>query len=104
MFRLTQLLQNTLLRWFGFFQQLFRNIISFFAGLFGGLARVLGFTEAGRFLEFEDAKGIRSVEANQPSQTASEPQQPGSTSPVRRRPDPNMDYFRNLAREIRTSN
>ena len=101
MFRLQQLIPNTFLRILGFFQRLFTNILSFFAGFFGGLAKVLGLTEAADFLEFEDAKGIQAAQTQQ-TETAPTPAQP-SPSASRRRPDPNMDYFRNLAREIRTS-
>lgn len=101
MFRLQQLIQNTFLRIQGFFQRFFKNILSFFSGFFGGLAKVLGLTEAGNFLEFEDAKGIQAAQTQQPEA----PPAPSQLSPgaARRRPDPNMDYFRNLAREIRTS-
>lgn len=101
MFRLQQLIQNTFLRILGFFQRSFKNILSFFAGWLGGFARVLGITDAANFLEFEDAKGIQAAQTQQ-LETPSAPSQP-SLSATRRRPDPNMDYFRNLAREIRTS-
>jgi hypothetical protein len=100
MFRLQQLIQNTFLRILGFFQRLLTNILGFFAGFFGGLAKVLGLTDAANFLEFEDAKGIQAAQTQQ-TETAPTPAQP-SPSATRRRPDPNMDYFRNLAREIRT--
>ncbi|MBW4647498.1 MAG: hypothetical protein KME06_02180 [Kastovskya adunca ATA6-11-RM4] len=105
MSRLRQIIQNTFIRFVGFLQQIFngfKNIFGYLGQLLGRFVRLLGFTTDGTFLEPEDAQGTTRAEPKQVSEPE-ETKPPVAVNPVRRSANSNMDYYRNLARQIKTS-
>jgi hypothetical protein len=102
--RLRQILQNWYIRLEGLLYQLF----GFFRKVFGWLylrfvsfLRLLGFsTSSDYFVESDAVQNTKSVESQQ--LTAAKPEKVEPTPPPnRRRPDPQMDYYRNMAKQVK---
>lgn len=105
MFRLTPFIRNSFIRLEGLLYQLFGFLSQLFALLnqrFNFIKKLLGFTESQYFLE-DSAQSIKQAEAK--SEIAATPAQssPPTASSTRRRPDANIEYFRKLARQSKTS-
>ncbi|MGI8504264.1 MAG: threonine dehydratase [Hassallia sp.] len=99
MFRVTQIFRNLFLRlegllyqFFGFIKKLFNQVFAFFTKLFG-------FSQSEYYLESDEAQGIKGNYIKQPTATEPEISSPARVS-NRRRPDPKMEYYRNLARQV----
>ncbi len=105
MFRSNQTIENLFIRVEGWLYQLFGLFKKFFAFLtqvLASVAKVLGFTKLEYYLESDDAQTIKRSEIKQPTEAEVSNPQSGSANP-RRRPDPQMDYYRNLARKVNSS-
>ncbi|MBO3463875.1 threonine dehydratase [Aetokthonos hydrillicola Thurmond2011] len=97
MFRLNQTLRNLFIRIEAFFSVLFKNVFGLFAGFFGLLGRLSGFSKSEYFLESNEPKSTKS------SQTQESTASNGSTT-TRRRPNSRTDdYFLNMAKEVKKS-
>lgn len=99
-----QILQNSFIRLIGFLQRIGNGVKGFFGvlgQLFGRLATLLGISNSGEFLDVEEARGLESAKPQQ-IEAKQEIRSPATAKPSRR-PDPNMDYFRNMARDIQAS-
>lgn len=99
MFRLTQILRNFYLRLEGFFSVIFRSVANFFQNFFGFFAKLFGFSESGYFLESDQAQTIKRSETQQ----LIEPKQETTTqTPAsKRRANAKMDYYLNMARDLK---
>lgn len=96
MLRLTQIIQNSFIRVEGWLYQFF----SFFKNLFGRLIQLLSFI--GRLLGFTNE--VQSLELNEDEPkipTKASPNIPPTTSTTRRRPDPKMEDFLKMARQVK---
>ncbi len=96
MSRLIQILRNTFIRIEALFSVVFKSFLNFWSNLF----RVFGFSNSQYFLETDAAKGVKrniTEESVKP-----EPTKPVETppNPLRRRPNPQMDYYRKMAQEV----
>lgn len=105
MSRLIQIVQNTFIRLEGFFGFLLRSLSNFFSNVKSFFAKLFGFSNSQYFLESDTAQGIKrstieesKIEESKPAQT-NETQ--NKTRP--RRPNPQMDYFLNMARDVKKS-
>lgn len=104
--RLRQILQNSYIRLEGLLYQLF----AFFRKVFGWLylrfvsfLRLLGFnTSSDYFLESDAVQTIKSLENQQSTEAKPQKVEPTPT-PNRRRSDPQMDYYRNMAKQVKGS-
>lgn len=103
--RLRQILQNWYIRLEGFLYRLFgffRKLFGWFYPRFVAFLRLLGFsTSSDYFLESNATQSTKSVESQQLTPEKPEKVQPTPTS-NRRRPDPQMDYYRNMAKQVRS--
>ncbi|MBD2196336.1 MULTISPECIES: threonine dehydratase [Calothrix] len=99
MFRLTQIMRNFYLRLEGVFSVIFRSVGNFFQSFFGFFAKLFGFSESGYFLESDQAQTIKRSETPQ----LTEPKQdtPTLTPASKRRANAKMDYYLNMARDIK---
>lgn len=103
MFSIVQFLRNSYIRLEGLLYQLFSFVRNLFVQIFSFLAKLFGFSKIGYFLESDEATSLKSNQKQQEIAT-----QPKVTPEVpvtsrRRRPDPNMDYFRKMAQEVNKS-
>ncbi|MDZ8056392.1 MAG: threonine dehydratase [Aulosira sp. ZfuVER01] len=102
MFRLTQIIRNLYLRIEGFVSVILRNIANFFKNFFGFFANLFGLTESGYFLESDQAQSTKRVETQQ--KIESKPDiTTENTATKRRRSNAKMDYYLNMARDIKKS-
>ncbi|ARV59332.1 threonine dehydratase [Nostocales cyanobacterium HT-58-2] len=104
MSRLTQIIQNFLIRLEGFFSVVFRNIFNFFGNIFGFLGKLFGFSSnSGYFLESDAAQSIKRATTQQSTEaeSAKAPDIPATNR--RRRPNPQMDYYLKMAKEVKKS-
>ncbi len=100
MFRLTQIMRNLFLRIEGVFSVVWRSFANFFGNIFGFFAQLFGLTETGYFLESDESQTLKRSETQQKI----EPKQDTvSESPAnkRRRANAKMDYYLNMARDIK---
>ena len=102
MFGLTQIIRNSFIRLEGLLYQLFGFTRKLFGQIVGFLSKVLGFSNPGHFLELDEAQGIKSAKTKQPTE-AEQAVAPPPPAATRRRSDAKMDYYRNLAREVKKS-
>lgn len=108
------IIRNTLIRLLGFFSQIWRGLTTVLGQTFGFLAKILGLTAASVSLEGDDARSYQlpnaTPSATEQSQQATAKSSSAATAETtfapksvaqgdRRRPDPNLDYFRKMARE-----
>jgi hypothetical protein len=102
MYRLQQLLQNSFLRLEGLLYQIFgfiRKIFGFFYQRLVAVLQLLGFSKSSYYLESDRQNSTESAENQQIAAAKSEKVEPSFT-PSRRRPDPQMEYYRNLASQV----
>jgi len=105
MFRLNQFIRISLIRLEGLLYQIFGFLSQLFAWLnqrFNFLKKLFGFTESQYFLE-DSAQGIKQAEAKSDMAESAPQYSPPTASSTRRRPVANIDYFRKLARQAKTS-
>ncbi|MGL4619425.1 threonine dehydratase [Chroococcidiopsis sp.] len=100
--RLQQLLRNSFIRVEGLLYQIFgflRKIWGFFYQRLLIWLQVLGFSNSSYYVESERQNHIESAEDRQITEIKSEKIEPSFT-PNRRRPDPQMEYYRKLAGQV----
>ncbi|NMG06834.1 threonine dehydratase [Brasilonema sp. UFV-L1] len=98
---LTQIIRNLFIRLEGFFSVVFRTVFNFLGNLFGFFGRLFGFSNSGYFLEADQQQSIKRETTQQSVSTeASKASQTPTTS---RRPNPQMDYYRKMAQEVKKS-
>ncbi|WP_017317420.1 hypothetical protein [Mastigocladopsis repens] len=103
MSRLTQIIQNSFIRLEAFFSVVFRNILNFLGNIFGFFAKLFGFSNnSGYFLESDAAQTIKR-ETTQEKIEAEPTKAPETSTTYRRRPNPQMDYYRKMAQEVKKS-
>ncbi|AFY46635.1 hypothetical protein Nos7524_0729 [Nostoc sp. PCC 7524] len=102
MARLTQIIQNTLIRVTAFVSVLFKNIFGLIRNVFNAVARLFGFNKPSYFLESEEAQSVKKYSEKQPTITQADTTPNISTSD-RRRPNAKMDYYIKMAREIQNN-
>ncbi|MEC4888135.1 MAG: threonine dehydratase [Scytonema sp. PMC 1070.18] len=100
MSRLTQVLQNTLIRVVAIFSVFFKYIANFFGNLFRFFGSFFGVSDSQYFLESDAAQGIKrnTIKEDVEPEPAKAPE---ARSANRRRPNPQMDYYRKMAQEVR---
>ncbi|BAY43283.1 hypothetical protein SAMD00079811_08620 [Scytonema sp. HK-05] len=104
MSRLTQILQNSFIRLAAFFSVVFRNIFNFLGNVFGFFGKLFGLSNSGSgyFLEPDSAQGIKR-ETTQEKIEAEVTKALETPTAYRRRPNPQMDYYRKMAQEVKKS-
>ncbi len=102
MSRLIQLMRNSLIRLQGLFERVFGFVKQLFIWLFKPLQTLIKLLGLGESQYIEDEVQPSKPFLTEPKLPASTPQASPTTSSTRRRPDPNMDYFRKLATEVKT--
>jgi hypothetical protein len=100
MLRLTQIIRNFYIRFEAFLSVLFKNFLGLFRNFFGFFARLFGLNSSGYFLESDEAQGIKKTEAKQPVE-AKPDAGAETTATTRRLKNAKMDYYLNMAREIK---
>lgn len=98
MLRLTQIIRNSFIRvegWLYQFFSFFKNLFGWLIQLFSFLGRVLGFTNEVQSLELTEDEPKITAKASQ--------DMPPTTSTTRRRPDPKMEDFLKMARQVKIS-
>lgn len=103
MARLIQIVQNAFIRIAAFFGFLLRSLSNFFSSVSNFFGRVFGFSNSQYFLEPDTAQGTKRSTVEESKISESKPLQTNETrSNTRyRRPNPDMDYFRNMARDVK---
>ena len=98
MLRLNQIIRNLFIRVEGLLYQFF----SFFKNLFGWLIQLFSFL--GRVLGFRNEVQSLEVTKDEPKITAkASPNMPPTATTTRRRPDPKMEDFLKMARQVKIS-
>jgi hypothetical protein len=102
MSRLTQIIQNTFIRIEAFFSVFFKNLFNFLGSIFVFFAKLFGFSDSGYFLESEQAQTLK--RETTPEKIEAEPTKGTETpNPYRRRPNPQMDYYLKMAKDVKKS-
>ncbi|WP_407887634.1 threonine dehydratase [Scytonema sp. NUACC26] len=105
MSRLIQVIQNTFIRFEAFFGFLFRGLSNFFSSIKNFFAKLFGFSNSNSqyFLEPDTAQGIKRGITEPSKITESKPAKTNETQTKTRyrRPNPEMDYFLNMARDVK---
>lgn len=99
--RLQQLIQNSFIRLEGLLYQIFGFIRKLFGFLFQRLLvllRVLGFSNSSYYVESDRQNSIESADNKSIAEIEPAKAEPSFTS--NRRPDPQMEYYRNLAGQV----
>lgn len=99
--RLQQLLRNSFIRLEGLLYQIFgfiRKIFGFFYQRLLALLRVLGFSNSSYYVESDRQNNTESAGDRQITEVKPEKIEPSFTP--NRRPDPQMEYYRNLAEQV----
>ncbi|HEY9804425.1 MAG TPA: threonine dehydratase [Leptolyngbyaceae cyanobacterium] len=101
MFRLTQILRNLFIRLEGLFGILFKGLFSFVRNILGFFAGLFGFTQSGYFLETDEAQTIKKASPPEPAANVQNATTETFVTP-RRRPNSKKidDYYINMAREV----
>ncbi|MBW4561109.1 MAG: threonine dehydratase [Mojavia pulchra JT2-VF2] len=100
MYRLTQIIRNFLLRLEGFISVIWKNFANSGRNFFGFFAKLFGLTESGYFLESDEAQTIKRAETKQKIETDRDTA-PSTSTTNRRRSNAKMDYYLNMARDIK---
>ncbi|MFH7024148.1 MAG: threonine dehydratase [Heteroscytonema crispum UTEX LB 1556] len=100
MLRLTQIIRNLYIRFEGFVSVFWKNLANFVRNFFVFFARLFGLISSDYFLESDQAQGIKRTEAKQPIE-AKQDTTPETTATTRRLQNAKMDYYLNMAREIK---
>ncbi len=106
MFRLTQILQNSLIRLEGWLYQFFnlvKNLFSWLKQLLIFLGKLLGFTDAQDFLETNEEQSLKPTEKEVAVPSKANLGLQGADSTTRRRPDSKMKDFIKMAQQLKTS-
>lgn len=102
MYRLQQLLQNSFIRLEGLLYQTFgliRKIFGFFYLRLVALLQLLGFSKSSYYVESDSLNSAELAENQQV--TGVKPEKSDSNfTPNRRPPNPQMEYYRNLAGQV----
>lgn len=101
MYRLQQLLQNSFIRLEGLLYQIFgfiRKIFGFLYLRLVALLRLLGFSTSSYYVESDNQNSNQLAENQQIAEV--KPEKAESNSTPNRRPDPQMEYYRNLAGQV----
>ncbi|MDZ7957735.1 MAG: threonine dehydratase [Aulosira sp. DedQUE10] len=101
MSRLTQIMQNLFLRVEGVLSVVWNNFANLVKSFFGFFAKLFGLTESGYFLESDDVQSTKRAETQQKIETKQDI--PAETPTNRRRSNAKMDYYLNMARDIKKS-
>ncbi|MBP5976048.1 threonine dehydratase [Brasilonema sp. CT11] len=97
---LKQVFQNFFIRIGGFFSVVFGSISNFIGNIFGIFGKLFGVSDAGYFLEADQIQGIKRETTQQSIKT--EPSKATETPATsNRRPNPQMDYYRKMAQEMK---
>lgn len=102
MYRLQQLLRNSFIRLEGLLYQIFgfiRKIFDFLYQRLVAVLQVLGFSNSSYYLDSNSQNSTELAKNKQIADVKSEKVEPSFTS-NRRRPDPQMEYYRNLAGQV----
>ncbi|NJM68826.1 MAG: threonine dehydratase [Scytonema sp. RU_4_4] len=99
---LTQIIGNLFIRLEGFFSLVFRTLFNFLGNLFGFFGRLFGFSNSGYFLESDQVQSLKR-ETTQQSIEIEASKAPETSATSRRRPNPQMDYYRKMAQEVKKS-
>lgn len=100
--RLQQLLRNSYIRLEGLLYQIFgflRQIFNLFYQRLLVVLQALGFSNSSYYMEGDRQNNLELAEDRQITEVKSEKIEPSFTS-NRRRPDPQMEYYRKLAGEV----
>ncbi len=106
MFRLTQILQNSLIRLEGWLYQFFnlmKNLFSWLKQLLIFLGKLLGFTDAQDFLETKEEQSLKPTEKEVAVPSKANLGLLGADSTTRRRPDSKMKDFIKMAQQLKIS-
>ncbi len=106
MFRLTQILQNSLIRLGGWLYQFFnlmKNLFSWLKQLLIFLGKLLGFTDEQDFLETNEEQSLKPTEKEVDVPSKANLGLQGADSTTRRRPDSKMKDFIKMAQQLKTS-
>jgi hypothetical protein len=101
MFRLPQILQNLFLRVEGFFSVIFNTFWRFIKNFFGFFTNLFGFNSSGYFLESYETQNAKQAAAQQPTEVKQDDTSAETPSNTRRRPNTKMDYYLNMARDLK---
>lgn len=100
MVRLPQFIRNFFIRIEGFLTIFLKNVTNLFKNVFGFFANVFGYNSATSFLESDEAQSIKRISPKDIAETKQDNTSETSTT-QRRRPQGKMDYYLDMAREIR---
>jgi hypothetical protein len=102
MFRLTQILRNLFIRVEASVSNIFRIFFSFLSQFFRLSGKLLGFSTSEYFLESNEPKGSKAVEAQDVTRTESV-KIPEVSSTTRRSNSKIDSYFLNMAKQVKKS-
>jgi hypothetical protein len=101
MFRIIQIVRNSLIR----ILALISLFLRFFSEKLREVTKLLGFKSSEYFLDSEEANTLKKIQAKYDAEAEIPKPVVTSTSNSRpRRNDPNMDYFRNMAKQVKNYN
>lgn len=101
MFRLTQIMRNSLIRVEAWIGVVFRTFANFFNKFFGFFAKLFGLTSPNYFLESTEVQDKTQTTAEQSTATVENKTTETPITP-RRRPNAKLDnYYLNMAREVK---
>ncbi|MFN6567924.1 threonine dehydratase [Dendronalium sp. ChiSLP03b] len=101
MFRLPQIIQNLFLRVEGFFSVVFNIFWRFTRNFFGFFANLFGFNSSEYFLESNESQSVKQASAKQQIEAKQDAALPETPANSRRRPNTKMDYYLNMARDLK---
>ncbi|MBW4508362.1 MAG: threonine dehydratase [Scytonematopsis contorta HA4267-MV1] len=101
MFRVIQIVRNSLIRILALTSLFF----GFLGNKFNAVSKLFGFKSSEYFLDSQEANTLKKIQAKSDVEVEVAKPVVNSTSNSRpRRNDPNMDYFRNMAKQVKNSN
>ncbi|KYC41396.1 threonine dehydratase [Scytonema hofmannii PCC 7110] len=105
MSRLIQIVQNTFIRLEALFGFLLRSLFNFFSNVKNFFANLFGFSNSQYFLEPDTKQEIkRSITEPSKIEESKPAQKIETQTKIRpRSPNPQMDYFLNMARDVKKS-
>jgi hypothetical protein len=101
MFRVIQIVRNSLIRVLALISLFF----GFLGNKFSAVSKLFGFKSSEYFLDSQEANTLTKNQAKYDAEAeASKPVVTPTSNSRPRRNDPNMDYFRNMAKQVKNSN
>lgn len=100
MSRLTQILRNSYIRLEAFLSVVFKNFFNLFRSVFGFFGKTFGFSNSQYFLEPDQAQGVKRTTTQPSVEESRSTKAPEVSTTARRRPNPQMDYYRKMAQEV----